>query len=107
MYSPLAALTKKIEGFFEVCQRRGLTGKQGVIIPSTNQRHLCLLPDVIDAVRKEQFHIYVVDSVAEALTLLTQVPYDDEHQPSLLAAIRERIAQLAPPERRRFPWFFR
>ncbi|MBP2848780.1 S16 family serine protease [Dickeya oryzae] len=104
---PIGGVNEKIEGFFEVCQRRGLTGKQGVIIPSTNQRHLCLLPDVIDAVRKEQFHIYVVDSVAEALTLLTQVPYDDEHQPSLLAAIRERIAQLAPPERRRFPWFFR
>ncbi|ATO33698.1 Lon protease [Dickeya dianthicola] len=104
---PIGGVNEKIEGFFEVCQRRGLTGKQGVIIPATNQRHLCLLPEVIDAVREGQFHIYVVDSVAEALMLLTQMPYDDDRQPSLLTTIRERITQLAPPERRRFPWFFR
>ncbi|SLM63720.1 MULTISPECIES: AAA family ATPase [Dickeya] len=104
---PIGGVNEKIEGFFEVCQRRGLTGQQGVIIPATNQRHLCLQQDVIDAVREGTFHVYVVESVAEAVTILTQVPYDDEHQPCLLAAIRERIAQLLPQERRRFPWFFR
>ncbi|MGM3176128.1 AAA family ATPase [Dickeya lacustris] len=104
---PIGGVNEKIEGFFEVCQRRGLTGQQGVIIPATNQRHLCLQQEVIDAVKDGTFHIYVVESVAEALTILTGVPYNDEQQPSLLATIRERIAQLLPQERRRFPWFFR
>ncbi|WP_407938291.1 S16 family serine protease [Musicola keenii] len=104
---PIGGVNEKIEGFFEVCQRRGLTGQQGVIIPSSNQRHLCLLPDVVDAVRKGEFHIYPVDSVDEVLELLTKVAYDDDRHPSLLATIRERIASLMPQERRRFPWFFR
>ncbi|MDQ2195089.1 S16 family serine protease, partial [Vibrio sp. A14(2019)] len=47
---PIGGVNEKIEGFFEVCQRRGLTGTQGVILPSTNVRHLCLHPSVIDAV---------------------------------------------------------
>lgn len=103
----IGGVNEKIEGFFDVCQRRGLTGQQGVIIPATNQRHLCLRPDVVEAVKNAQFHLYPVSSVAEAVTLLTQVAYDEEHRPSLLAAIRERIALLTPQERRRFPWFFR
>lgn len=104
---PIGGVNEKIEGFFEVCQRRDLTGHQGVIIPSSNLRHLCLRPDVVDAVREGKFHIFPVDSAPEAITLLTRVPYDDEQQPNLLGLIKERIAQFSPPERRRFPWFFR
>lgn len=103
---PIGGVNEKIEGFFEVCQRRGLTGHQGVILPAANQRHLCLHPDVIEAVRTGQFHLYPVETVAEALPLLTNVAYDDEQQPNLLSIIRERIALVQPQERRRFPWFF-
>ncbi|HFK7184670.1 TPA: AAA family ATPase [Serratia odorifera] len=103
---PIGGVNEKIEGFFEVCLRRGLTGKQGVILPTTNVRHLCLRQDVVDAVRDGQFHLWAVDSAAEALPLLTGYPYSDEQQPNLLAAIQERIAQVNAPERRR-PWLFR
>ncbi|CNH36957.1 putative Lon protease [Yersinia ruckeri] len=100
---PIGGVNEKIEGFFEVCQRRGLTGTQGVILPSTNVRHLCLHPSVIDAVQNGQFHLWAVDSVIEALPLLTGLPYADEQQPSLLGIIQERIAQMNPQDRRR-PW---
>jgi len=101
---PIGGVNEKIEGFFEVCLRRGLTGKQGVILPASNVRNLCLRQDVIDAVREEQFHLWAVDSVAEALPLLTGYPYADEQQPSLLAAIQERIAQVNQQERRQWAW---
>lgn len=104
---PIGGVNEKIEGFFEVCQRRGLTGKQGIILPATNVRHLCLHQDVVDAVREGQFHLWAVNSAAEALPLLTGYPYSDEQQPNLLAAIQERIAQVNPQERQRWPWPFR
>ncbi|QTF08854.1 Lon protease family protein [Brenneria izadpanahii] len=104
---PIGGVNEKIEGFFEVCRRRGLTGQQGVVLPAANLRHLCLHEDVIAAVRKERFHLFPVETAPEAISLLTNLAYDDAHQPNLLTAIRERIGQLNPQERRRFPWFFR
>ncbi|HDJ1437820.1 TPA: Lon protease family protein [Serratia rubidaea] len=103
---PIGGVNEKIEGFFEVCQRRGLTGQQGVILPAANVRHLCLRQDVVDAVREGQFHLWAVDSVAETLPLLTGCLYTDEQQPNLLSAIQERIAQVNPQERQR-PWCLR
>ncbi|PWC11547.1 AAA family ATPase [Brenneria corticis] len=104
---PIGGVNEKIEGFFEVCQRRGLTGQQGVILPAANLRHLCLQEEVVAAVREGQFHLFPVENAPEAISLLTNLAYDDTRQPNLLAAIRERIGQLIPQERRRFPWFFR
>ncbi|VTP61497.1 Lon protease 1 [Serratia rubidaea] len=103
---PIGGVNEKIEGFFEVCQRRGLTGQQGVILPAANVRHLCLRQEVVDAVREGQFHLWAVDSVAETLPLLTGCLYTDEQQPNLLSAIQERIAQVNPQERQR-PWCLR
>jgi Lon-like ATP-dependent protease len=100
---PIGGVNEKIEGFFEVCVRRGLTGKQGVVLPATNVRHLCLRQDIVDAVREGQFHLWAVESAAEALPLLTGCLYSDEQQPNLLAAIQERIAQVSLQERRH-PW---
>lgn len=104
---PIGGVNEKIEGFFEVCQRRGLTGTQGVILPAANLRHLCLQEDVVEAVREGKFHLFPVETAPEAVSLLTNFAYDDEQQPNLLSAIRERIGQISPQERRRFPWFFR
>ncbi|MBF1995980.1 Lon protease family protein [Serratia symbiotica] len=101
---PIGGVNEKVEGFFEVCLRRGLTGKQGVILPATNVRHLCLHQDVVNAAREGQFHLWAVNSVAEALPLLTGYAYSDEQQPNLLAAIQERISQVNPQERRCWPW---
>ncbi len=66
----IGGVNEKIEGFFGVCKERGLTGMQGVIIPKTNQLHLMLKQEVIDAVEEGLFHIYAVDHVNQALELL-------------------------------------
>ncbi|MBP1678090.1 MAG: lon, partial [Bacteroidetes bacterium] len=61
----------KIEGFFDVCRARGLTGTQGVLIPKQNIRDLMLRHDVVEAVRAGTFHIYAVSTVAEGIEILT------------------------------------
>lgn len=102
---PVGGLNEKIEGFFAVCQQRGLSGKQGVIIPTANVRHLSLSTDVLEAVDAGQFSIWAVDDVTEALPLLTQLSWDAEGQTTLLQTIQERIAQALQPEtRHRYPW---
>ncbi len=67
----IGGVNEKIEGFFEVCRARGLTGTQGVIIPRANVKDLMLDDDVIEAVRDGAYHIYPVRSVDEGLALLT------------------------------------
>jgi predicted ATP-dependent protease len=64
-------VTLKIEGFFDLCNRRGLTGSQGVIIPRANVQHLMVRAEVADAARAGRFAIYAVDDVDQALALLT------------------------------------
>ncbi|EAR11234.1 Lon protease family protein [Reinekea blandensis] len=66
----IGGVNEKIEGFFKLCQLRGLNGRQGVIIPADNQKHLMLHQSVIDAVEAGQFHIYSVRHVYQALALL-------------------------------------
>jgi lon-related putative ATP-dependent protease len=70
----IGGVNEKIEGFFDVCSERGLSGEQGVIIPSSNARNLMLRADVVAAVEAGKFHIYGVDTVDDALTLLMQKP---------------------------------
>ena len=66
----IGGVNEKIEGFFRLCNARGLTGKQGVIIPAANQRNLVLHDDVLKAVEAGEFHIYCVRHVDEAIHLL-------------------------------------
>lgn len=102
---PVGGLNEKIEGFFSICQQRGLTGKQGIIIPSANVRHLCLPQDLLEAVEAEQFFIWAIDDVTDALPLLTNLAWDAEGQTTLSQTIQERIAQASQQEaRHRFPW---
>ncbi|QKJ86642.1 Lon protease family protein [Paramixta manurensis] len=101
---PVGGLNEKIEGFFHICQQRNLTGKQGVIIPAANVRHLCLQPAVIDAVRDGLFHIWAVSQADEALPLLTGVPWHKENAPCLLRTIQERITQFNQQDARHRPW---
>ncbi len=70
----VGGVTRKIEGFFEVCRRHGLTGEQGVIIPRDNVDHLMLREDVLEAVRAGNFHIFPVDHISRAMELLTGLP---------------------------------
>jgi predicted ATP-dependent protease len=70
---PIGGVNEKIEGFFDICRRRGLTGRQGVVIPRGNVQHLMLRRDVIEAVRAGQFHIHAVSTIDEGLEVLTGV----------------------------------
>jgi predicted ATP-dependent protease len=69
----IGGVNEKIEGFFDVCRMRGLTGHQGVMIPSANVRNLMLRPDVITAVADGQFHVYPIRTIDEGIELLTGV----------------------------------
>jgi predicted ATP-dependent protease len=68
---PIGGATYKIEGFFRLCKHRGLTGKQGVMIPSSNVKDLVLCDEVVEAVKAGSFHIYAIDTIDDGLELLT------------------------------------
>jgi len=70
----IGAVNEKIEGFFDVCAARGLTGEQGVVIPAANVEHLMLRDDVIAACAAGRFGVYPVRTVDEAIELLTGIP---------------------------------
>ncbi|MBE0616556.1 MAG: ATP-dependent protease, partial [Proteobacteria bacterium] len=70
----IGGVNEKIEGFFRVCRAVGLTGKQGVMIPEANVRHLVLHPEVVDAVTRGEFHIYPVATVEQGMEVLTGLP---------------------------------
>ena len=67
----IGGVNEKIEGFFDICSARGLSGSQGVIIPTANLVHLMLRQGVLDAVAADQFKIYSADNIDQALELLT------------------------------------
>lgn len=83
----IGAVNEKIEGFYDICAARGLDGRQGVLIPATNVRHLMLRDDVVGAVRDGRFAVHAVSSVDEAMALLTG--RDDVD-----AVVRARLAEL-------------
>lgn len=89
----IGAVNEKIEGFYELCAARGLTGQQGVIIPSANLSQLNLEPHVIAAVERGDFTVYAVKHLNEALELLTQAD-----QKGLYEKIEQRLRELQPQE---------
>lgn len=70
----IGGVNEKIEGFFDLCKARGLTGEQGVLIPVANVKHLMLRQDIVEAAAAGQFHIYPVTTVDEGIELLTGLP---------------------------------
>jgi predicted ATP-dependent protease len=70
----IGGVNEKIEGFFDLCAMRGLTGEQGVLIPAASVRHLMLREDVVEAVRRGTFQVHTIDTVDDAMTLLTGLP---------------------------------
>ncbi|MEN8206611.1 MAG: ATP-binding protein [Pseudomonadota bacterium] len=71
---PIGGVNEKIEGFFDICNVRGLTGNQGVIIPATNVKHLMLRADVRKSVKAGKFTIHAIDTVDDGIELLTGIP---------------------------------
>ncbi len=70
----IGGVTYKIEGFFDLCRKRGLTGEQGVIIPVANVRELVLKDEVVEAVKCGTFHIYPISHIDEGIELLMSMP---------------------------------
>lgn len=68
---PIGGVNYKIEGFFNICRGKGLTGNQGVVIPKQNVRHLMLSEEVIKAVKEEKFHIYTISTINEGLEIFS------------------------------------
>jgi predicted ATP-dependent protease len=71
---PIGGVNEKIEGFFDICADLGLSGTQGVLVPSANLPNLMLREDVVAAVRDGRFHVHAVDGVDTAMALLTGLP---------------------------------
>ncbi len=69
----IGGVNEKIEGFFEICRKRGFNGQQGVIVPKANEENLMLKEEIVNAVKEGHFHIYSVQHVNEALEILTGV----------------------------------
>ena len=70
----IGGVNQKIEGFFDLCRVRGLTGGQGVVIPQSNVKNLMLREDVVEAVKDGKFHIYPVETIDQGIEVLTGVP---------------------------------
>jgi len=71
---PIGGVNEKIEGFFQICQMRGLDGSHGVMIPVQNVNNLQLSDEVVDAVKNKKFHVYAVSTIDEGIEVLTGVP---------------------------------
>lgn len=67
---PIGGVNEKVEGYYDVCKAQGLTGKQAVMIPKQNERHLMLRKDVVEAVKKGKFNIYSIEDIDEGIELL-------------------------------------
>ena len=77
---PIGGVNEKIEGFYDICAARGLTGEQGVLIPAANVQHLMLRKDVVQSCADGRFHVYAVSTIAEGIELLTGVPAGERGQ---------------------------
>ncbi|MBE5806253.1 MAG: ATP-dependent protease [Clostridiales bacterium] len=71
---PIGGVNEKIEGFFQICNLRGLNGSHGVIIPIQNKKNLNLSDEVLEAVKSKKFHIYAISTIEEGIEILTGVP---------------------------------
>ncbi len=97
----IGGVNEKIEGFFDVCAARGLTGDQGVLIPAANVDRLMLRQDVIEAAGAGRFHIYPVETIEQGIELLTGVaagvPDEEGTYPegTVSALVVDRLAELA------------
>jgi lon-related putative ATP-dependent protease len=98
---PIGGVNEKIEGFFDICRERGLTGGQGVLIPRANVKHLMLREDVVEAARQGKFHVYAVGTVDQAVELLTGTPVGEldasGHAPegSINALVMNRLEEFS------------
>jgi lon-related putative ATP-dependent protease len=89
----IGGVNEKIEGFFDVCRERGLSGEQGVLIPASNVKHLMLRQDVVEACAQGKFHVYPVSTIDEGIELLTATPAGERDENGLFpdGTINQRV----------------
>lgn len=101
----IGGVNAKIEGFFDVCRMRGLTGTQGVLIPAANVRHLMLREDIVEAVAAGSFHVFPVRTIDEGIALLTgreagvRAPDGSYPEGSVNALVQQRLRAMAEQAR--------
>lgn len=107
---PIGGASAKIEGFFDVCRIRGLTGDQGVMIPRSNVENVILRSDVAEAIEAGQFHIWAVDTIEQGIEILTGVPAGDGRdgdgrfaEGTVFRMVEDRLAQFQAQLERRPP----
>ena len=102
----IGGVNEKVEGFFEVCSARGLTGEQGVLIPRSNVQHLMLRSEVVAAVREGLFHVWPVETIDEGIELLTGVRAGERDaegrfpEGTVNALVEARLAEFAEAGRK-------
>ncbi|MDG3088099.1 Lon protease family protein [Vibrio hannami] len=94
----VGGLNEKIEGFYHVCEHQGFTGNQGVIIPKSNLKNLSLNKEVIESIKDNVFHIWSVETVDEAVELITGKALRGDSEDTILNRISERIDHFANGE---------
>ncbi len=77
---PIGGVNEKIEGFYDICEERGLTGEQGVLIPEANEKNLMLRSDILESVEGDKFHIYSIKHIDEGMELLTGLDAGEENE---------------------------
>ncbi|HEX2930432.1 MAG TPA: ATP-binding protein [Candidatus Binatia bacterium] len=102
----IGGVNQKIEGHYDVCRLKGLTGGQGVMIPKSNMRNLMLRPDVVEAVKAGKFHIYAVGTVDEGIEVLTGLAAGERNAEgnypagSLNEIVQKKLQQFTDQQRR-------
>jgi len=101
----IGGANEKIEGFFDICSARGLSGDQGVLIPESNVKNLMLRRDVLDAVRDGRFHVYAVSTIDQGIETLTGVKAGERGKngafppDSINGRVEARLMELAEQRR--------
>jgi lon-related putative ATP-dependent protease len=97
----IGGVNQKIEGFYDICKIKGLNGQQGVLIPSSNVKHLMLREDILETVQEGKFHIYAVATISEGIELLTGVAAGERQEDgsypegTVFHAVQSRLLDLA------------
>jgi predicted ATP-dependent protease len=97
----IGGVCAKIEGFFDLCKARGLTGAQGVLIPRPNLPHLVLRDDVADSIARGEFHLYAIERAAQGIEVLTGLPAGERDASgrfpasSVFGRVERRIIEIA------------
>lgn len=93
---PIGGVNEKIEGFFAICREVGLSGTQGVVLPVQNLNNLVLRPEVTEAIRKRQFHLYPIRSIDEGLEIMSGHRAGDiADEGTIHHAVAQRLRRLA------------